>query len=174
MHTIALARALALYHKILYFGLKPQPNTFVFNPATHESARIPDASTPYGFDHAILAYGFGYAPSIDDYKLVKAVNAPLVVVFSLKTSAWKLVEGFHSEKPTEVLEGPLPCGTHLNGALHWIFKLCGGGECVIAAFDLETDTVLRNAGTGNFVSGFSTGFLKGCLCLMDCVFGLRR
>ena len=24
------------------------------------------------------------------------------------------------------------------------------------------------------VSGFSTGFLKGCLCLMDRVFGLRR
>ena len=24
-----------------------------------------------------------------------------------------------------------------------------------------------------FVLGFSTGFLNGCLCLMDCVFGLR-
>ena len=24
------------------------------------------------------------------------------------------------------------------------------------------------------VLGFSIGFLKGCLCLMDCVFGLRR
>nr|POE83850.1 f-box/kelch-repeat protein [Quercus suber] len=140
LHTIALARVLALYHKILYFGLKPQPNTFISNPATHESARIPDAQTPYGFDHAILAYGFDYAPSIGDYKLVKAVNAPLVVVFSLKTSAWKLVEGFHYKKPTEVWKGPLPCGTHLNGALHWVFKICGGGECVIAAFDLETDT----------------------------------
>ena len=83
MHTIALARALALYHKILYFGLKPQPNTFIFNPATHEFARMPDASTPYGFDHAILAYGFDYTPSIDDYKLVKAANTPLVAVFSL-------------------------------------------------------------------------------------------
>ncbi|KAK7855653.1 f-box/kelch-repeat protein [Quercus suber] len=113
MHTIALARVLALYHKILYFGLKPQPNTFISNSATHESTRIPNAPTPYGFDHAILAYGFGYAPSIDDYKLVKA--------------------------PTEVWEGPLPCGTHLNGALHWVFKICGGGECVIATFDLETD-----------------------------------
>ena len=57
MHTIALACALALYHKILYFGLKPQHNNFVFNPATQESARIPDAPTPYGFDHAIFAYG---------------------------------------------------------------------------------------------------------------------
>ena len=83
MHTIALALALALYHKILYFGLKPQPNTFIFNTATHESARMPDALTPYRFDHTILAYGFGYAPFIDDYKLVKAVNTPLVVVFLL-------------------------------------------------------------------------------------------
>ena len=102
MHTIALACALVLYHKILYFGLKPQPNTFVFNPATQEPARIPDAPTPYGFDHDIFAYGFGYAPSINNYKLLKAVNTPLVVVFSLKTSAWKLVKGFHYEKPTEV------------------------------------------------------------------------
>ncbi|KAF3952979.1 hypothetical protein CMV_021527 [Castanea mollissima] len=118
-----------------------QPNTFfVFNPATHESAQIPDAPTPYGFDHAILAHGFGYAPSIDDYKLVKAVNAPLVAVFSLKTSTWKLVEGFHYKKLSKVWEGLLPCGTHLNGALHWVFKLCGGNECVIATFDLETDT----------------------------------
>ena len=118
MHTIALARALALYHKILYFGLKPQPNTFVFNPATHESARIPDAPTPYRFDHAILAYGFDYAPFIDNYKLVKAVNTPLVAVFLLKTSMWKLVEGFHYKKLTKVWEGPLSCGTHLHGALH--------------------------------------------------------
>ena len=44
----------------------------------------------------------GYAPSINDYKLFKAINAPLVVMFSLKTSAWKLVEGFHYEKLTEV------------------------------------------------------------------------
>ncbi|KAL4619413.1 hypothetical protein ACB092_06G077700 [Castanea dentata] len=155
--------------------LKPQPNTFfVFNPATHESARIPDAPTPYGFDHAILAHGFGYAPSIDDYKLVKAVNAPLVAVFSLKTSAWKLVEGFHYKKPTELWEGPLPCGTHLNGALHWVFKLCGGNECVITAFDLETDTFRDMPVPAISVSGFSTGFLKGCLCLMDRDFGLRR
>ena len=155
--------------------LKLQPDTFfVFNPATHESAQIPDAPTPYGFDQAILAYGFGYAPSIDDYKLVKAVNAPLVAVFSLKTGAWKLVEGFHYEKPTEVWEGPLPCGTHLNGALHWVFKLCGRNECVIAAFDLETDTFREMPVPAISVSGFSTGFLKGCLCLMDLDFGLRR
>ena len=155
--------------------LRSQPNTFfVFNPATHESARIPDAPTPDGFDHAILAYGFGYAPSIDDYKLVKAVNAPLVAVFSLKTSTWKLVEGFHYEKPTEVWEGSLPCGTHLNGALHWVFKRRGGGECVIAAFDLETDTFREMPVPAVSVSGFSTGSLKGCLCLMDLVFGLRR
>ena len=87
---------------ILYFALKPQPNTFfVFNPATHESTWILDALTPYRFDHTILAYGFHYAPSINDYKLVKAVNAPLVAVFSLKTSAWKLVEVFHNEKLVE-------------------------------------------------------------------------
>ncbi|KAK7848032.1 F-box/kelch-repeat protein At3g06240 [Quercus suber] len=156
--------------------LNLQPDTFfVFNPATHESARIPDAPTPYEFDHNILAYGFGYAPSIDDYKLVKAVNAPLVAVFSLKTVAWKLVEGFHYEKPTtEVWEGPLPYGTHLNGALHWVFKLRGGYECVIAAFDLETETFREMPVPANSVSGFSTGFLKGCLCLMDLDFGLRR
>ena len=119
MHTIALACALALYHKILYFRLKPQPNTFIFNPTTHKPAQILDAPTPYGFDHAILAYGFGYTPSINNYKLVKAINTPLVAVFSLKTcSTWKLVESFHYEKPTKVWEGPLPCGTHLNSALH--------------------------------------------------------
>ena len=85
-----------------------------------------------------------------------------------------MVEGFHYKKPTKVWEGLFPCRTHLNGALHWVFKLCSGGECVIAAFDLEINTFREMSVSIISVSGFSTGFLKGCLCLMDRVFSLRR
>ena len=97
-----------------------------------------------------------------------------MAVFSLKTNVWKLVEGFHYEKPTKVCEGPFPCGTHLNGSLYLVFKLCGRGECIIAAFDLETNTFREMPIPAISVLGFNTGFLKGCLCLMDPVFGLRR
>ena len=35
-------------------------------------------------------------------------------------------------------------GIPLNEAVQWIFKLCGGGEFVIGALDLETDTFRDN------------------------------
>ena len=46
-------------------------------------------------NNSILAYGFGYASSIDDYKLVVLIkHKPLVAVFSVRTGLWKMDEGF--------------------------------------------------------------------------------
>nr|POE73317.1 hypothetical protein CFP56_54742 [Quercus suber] len=65
-------------------------NLFLLNPATHEYARIPDVP----FSNPILAYGFSYASSIYDYKLVVLIkHEPLVAVFSVRTGLWKMVEG---------------------------------------------------------------------------------
>ncbi|KAK4547228.1 hypothetical protein RGQ29_032842 [Quercus rubra] len=128
-----------------------QPDAyFVSNPATHETTQIPDALTPYGFDHAILGYGFGYAPSIDDYKLVKAVNAPPVAVF-------------FAQKPKRG-----------NWSRAFTTRSRLRGECVIAAFNLEFDMFREMSVLAISVSGFSTRFLDGCLCLMDSAFGRRH
>ena len=63
-------------------------NFFLLNLAY---ARIPDAP----FSNPILAYEFGYASYIEDYKLVVLIkHKPLVVVFSVRTGLWKMDEGF--------------------------------------------------------------------------------
>nr|POF20938.1 hypothetical protein CFP56_57974 [Quercus suber] len=75
---------------LIYFLCRPD-NFFLLNPATHEYARIPDAP----FSNPILAYGFSYASSIYDYKLVVLIKHELLVaVFSVITGLWKMVEGF--------------------------------------------------------------------------------
>lgn len=156
--------------------IMPQPDIFfIFNPATHESTRLPYALIGYGGPCAAIAYGFGYAASIDDYKLVKAAPSPAMAVFSLRLGDWETSTGFFYENLIESEKDPLPPGTLLNGALHWVFKVRGyGGKCVIAAFDLETDKFRSMPVPETAVSGFSTGVLNGRLCLMHREDGLRR
>jgi|UniRef100_A0A2N9EM60 F-box interacting protein len=155
--------------------IMPQPNTFfALNPATHESARIPDFITRPDLDpNEIHSYGFGYASSIDDYKLVKAAHGNHVAVFSFRTGAWKLVEGFHYEEPGDIFL-PLPPATPLNGSIHWAFNLRDGGAFVVAAFDLVKETFRDFPVPEPAVAGFSIGVLREKLCLMHCADGQWR
>ena len=60
-------------------------NFFLLNPTTHEYAWTPDAPA----SNPILAYGFGYASSINDFKLVFLIkHEPLVAMFSMRTGLW--------------------------------------------------------------------------------------
>ena len=65
------------------------------------------------FDRCVR--GFGYDHSADDYKYVIIVFRVLVLVYSLETNTWKMVQDFPYCR--------LACesGTLLNGgALHWV------------------------------------------------------
>ena len=73
--------------------IMPQPETlFIFNPCTGESMRVPD-SPPTKNPNAAVLYGFGYASSVKDHKLVKILLAQnIVLMFSLKNKSWKRVQ----------------------------------------------------------------------------------
>ncbi|KAM7467012.1 hypothetical protein LguiB_014574 [Lonicera macranthoides] len=80
---------------------------FIYNPTTGESKEVPQVQTPD-------IYGFGYSPSIDDYKFVKVAHGQMVQVYSLKTDTWKRVEDFPYNAPY------YEPGTPLNGSIHWV------------------------------------------------------
>ncbi|KAI9201265.1 hypothetical protein LWI28_020930 [Acer negundo] len=139
---------------------------FVYNPSTQECKEISGFGGPTEITYL---YGFGYAESIDDYKLVKIAGpGEIVEVYSLRKDSWTSIEsGFlFPEKYYE--EGVfVKVGFYLNGAIHWAFENrdC---LCVIAAFDLveekfkilpPPETVLK----GN--CKYTLGVLKGFLCL---------
>ncbi|KAK7818953.1 f-box/kelch-repeat protein [Quercus suber] len=165
-----------------------QPDIFfIFNPTTHQSTRVPYAKMGFGGPSAAIGYGFGYAPSIDDYKLVKAAPSPDIGVFSLRDGDWHLRSGFLYQDPENPTrpghfyrnpikgEDPLPPATSLNGSLHWVFKLYSTeGRCIIGVFNLETDKRGFMQVPETAVSGFSTGVVNGNLCLMHREDGLRR
>ena len=139
----------------------PPQNFFLLNPATDEYALIPNAPAR----NPLVAYGFGYAESIDDYKLVVMIeHGPVVAVFSVRTGYWKMVEGFpfRYTEPA-VYEGRF--GTHLKGVLHWVFKLHGRCDACLAAFDLVTDNFIWEMPLPE-PNYFSTGLLDGCVCLV--------
>ncbi|TXG52841.1 hypothetical protein EZV62_022010 [Acer yangbiense] len=143
---------------------------FVYNPSTKKCKQIPDSGGPA---RSTDLYGFGYAESIDDYKLVKkSWPGELVEVYSLEKNSWTSIEnGF----PFPVKYDEM--GVYLNGVIHWAFE-DHDGSCVIAAFDLveekfktlsPPDTVLK--GNCNYTL---TGYL-GSLCLaVDKSDGLKQ
>ncbi|GMY31644.1 F-box/kelch-repeat protein At3g06240-like [Fagus crenata] len=151
----------------------PQPDTFfAFNPATHESVQISAPPTRLLDPSNVHSYGFGYVPSIDDYKLVKAAQGKPIAVFSLRTGAWKLGERFNYVRHADYFLSIVP-GTLVNDALHWTFKVSNGGACVVAAFDLVNDKFRDFPVPEPADLGFTTGVLSGNLCLMH-IDGVRR
>ncbi|TXG52843.1 hypothetical protein EZV62_022012 [Acer yangbiense] len=101
---------------------------FVYNPSTKKCKQVSDSGGPARIRYM---YGFGYAESIDDYKLVKkSCPGELVEVYSLGKDSWTSIENglLFPEKCYEM-------GVYLNGAIHWAFEDLDG-SCVIAAFDL--------------------------------------
>ncbi|TXG52848.1 hypothetical protein EZV62_022017 [Acer yangbiense] len=133
---------------------------FVYNPSTKKCNQILN-SDGHSFD-LLFRYGFGYAESIDDYKLVTIYTLGNVYVYSVLKRSWRSI-------PNRFLfpEYYYKMGISFNGAIHWAFDNLEG-SCVIVAFDLveekfETlpppDTVLVEH------CRYSLGVLRGRLCL---------
>ncbi|XP_062014514.1 F-box/kelch-repeat protein At3g06240-like [Rosa rugosa] len=151
--------------------IMPQPDAlFIFNPSTGESMRVPErvlTKKKKNRKSAVL-YGFGYAPSIKDYRMVKIfLDDGVVLMFSLTNKSWKRVEDIPDEYDLSSWRKWDP----LNGAFHWLLEDMGDEDPpFIAAFDLAdgkfSDLPLPESFDRDY-NDFTTGIFGGCLCLLE-------
>ncbi|KAK2659686.1 hypothetical protein Ddye_006219 [Dipteronia dyeriana] len=139
---------------------------FVYNPSTQECKEISGFGGPTEITYL---YGFGYAESIDDYKLVKIAGpGEIVEVYSLRKDSWTSIESDFLFPETYYEEGVfVKVGFYLNGAIHWAFEN-RKGSCVIAAFDLVEEKFRTLPPPETVLKGtckYTLGVLKGSLCL---------
>ncbi|XP_029128869.1 F-box/kelch-repeat protein At3g06240 [Cajanus cajan] len=113
---------------------------WVWNPSTGDHkqvSRSPIASSVMFF---IFLYGFGYDPSTDDYLVVQAscniYGVIRVEIFSIRTNAWKEMEGVHLSKMNNWNDRRN--GFLLDGAnaIHWLTYRYHVSIHFILAFDL--------------------------------------
>ncbi|XP_058198359.1 F-box/kelch-repeat protein At3g06240-like [Rhododendron vialii] len=147
-------------------------SNFLLNPSTRECRELPPF--PFALPRANV-YGVGYDSLTDDYKVVifSYFGTPysaehdtiIVAVYSLKTNAWRRIQGSHNY----VLQGT-SCGVFVNGRLHF---LCRRNESyVIVAFDLSEESFKELQlpalfGTDGSLYYYRAAVLGGCLCLVD-------
>ncbi|XP_043693184.1 F-box protein CPR1-like [Telopea speciosissima] len=150
---------------------------FLWNPSTRTHKKLPIITNPFT---RFVAYGFGYDPITDDYKLVRVQqqfsghnNYDLhseVKVYSLSTNSWRTIGDmpfFHT-----ILS---KSGVLANSTLHWQTGTHNEFN-VIASFDLKdekfreiplpdfVDEAPREFGLRNFE--MTMGVLGGQLCLL--------
>ncbi|XP_040361697.1 F-box/kelch-repeat protein At3g06240-like [Rosa chinensis] len=151
--------------------IMPQPDAlFIFNPSTGESMRVPERvlTKKQKKRKSTVLHGFGYAPSIKDYRMVKIIlDDGVVLMFSLTNKSWKRVENIPDEYDLCSWRKWDP----LNGAFHWLLEDMGDEDPpFIAAFDLAdgkfSNLPLPESFDGDY-KYFTTGILGGCLCLLE-------
>ncbi|XP_028755896.1 F-box/LRR-repeat/kelch-repeat protein At2g27520-like [Neltuma alba] len=118
----------------------------LWNPATRKLSRVP-TSVSY-FEDEEFFVGFGFSPSVDDYKIVK-IHVPgntgrvnQVEVYSLTTGSWKEVE-FGNLNGVAMTSN----GFSYNGAIFWIGSKLGVEEDeddidLIVSFDIAMEVFI--------------------------------
>lgn len=138
------------------------------NPFTTMYKVIPDPPTGSGH-YSNFAYGFGYASTPDDLKIVRIEayyrsrenpqpDPDICDVYSLKDNLWIICEGF--SRKYILLE---KVGTFLNESLHW---LAYSNISMIIAMNLK-DLVFSEIQLPVRNPMAPLGTLDGCLCLVS-------
>ncbi|KAK2654316.1 hypothetical protein Ddye_014172 [Dipteronia dyeriana] len=136
----------------------------LYNPSTKECKKIPDVIQE---DQDKLV-GFGYADSINDYKIVKIPfnENGVFKVYSLRKDSWVSIRSDFDFGFFAYSSGL----ASVNGAIHfapYYFE----HPTVIAAFDLVEDKFKTIPPPPDFMLdkfklGISIGHLSGCPCLL--------
>ncbi|CAB4285837.1 unnamed protein product [Prunus armeniaca] len=142
---------------------------YIWNPCTRFLQKLPDPDFGSEEIRRHYKYGFGYASTIDDYKVVVGAeltyetdraNRYPVVVFSLRANSWKKIQAPFSHHGHS--EGALS-----NEALHWLHTSSRPQPAAIA-FDLakeEFRNVMLPICEENELGYRRVGvLLEGCLC----------
>ncbi|KAG5560584.1 hypothetical protein RHGRI_003790 [Rhododendron griersonianum] len=145
----------------------------IWNPSTRKAKRFPNVETQNLYVGWYVRYGFGYAESIDDYKVVgffRDVNSMGIEfeaqVCTLRTHSWRRIGSFPLCLPSDGLVTNLN-GIFVSGALHWF----SGGNCgrIIVSLDLVKETcgeVLEPHYQRGSLDKIWLDVLNGCLCTL--------
>jgi F-box interacting protein len=144
-------------------------SVILWNPSIRKFSKLPSLKSSIKFFY--IAYGFGYDPLIDNYKVVVVFgydggNAFLEIktkVHTVGTNSWRMIKGdlnFHV---------PID-GSHelkfVSGALNWLVYT--DGYCRVFSVDLVNESPRKllppNFG-GKDVYHVILGVLRGCLCI---------
>ncbi|XP_042515310.1 F-box protein CPR1-like [Macadamia integrifolia] len=162
---------------------------YLWNPSTRSHHKLPSTPTDY-IPYHCAAYGFGYDPTTDDYKLIRVWQFyrnddnswhSEVKVYSLSTNSWRMI----GDMPFPPIKRQWVCGVLANSALHWVAnvdlvlaKVSPGhhesGLGLIVSFDLK-DEEYREVPLPDFMDDvdivddkflMKVGVLEGQLCLL--------
>ncbi|XP_042515314.1 F-box protein CPR1-like [Macadamia integrifolia] len=148
-------------------------NIFLWNPSTRRYKKLPYIPTETPFNRLpphLAAYGFGYEPITEDYKLVKVVSFYDIDdnsirlnlnIYSLITNSWRGI----GDMPFVIFENPN--GVYADSTIHWIVKRWK--ENFMISFDLKDEEyreVSLPACTVKDKFGMNLGVLGGQLCVL--------
>ena len=145
-------------------------NFFVYYIHAASFDRFP--SRPATTNESRLAFGFGFHPETNDYKVVRIVeqNQPTgleqhIEVFALGRPMWMI----NSKNPFLLRMQPY---ASFNGRLHWLGQDKKDGSTIIVSFDLESENFHHIPIPDNCKSRLDgkdchVVVLGGCLCLVD-------
>ncbi|XP_042513963.1 F-box protein CPR1-like [Macadamia integrifolia] len=136
---------------------------YLWNPSTRSHLKLPFSPIESSISYD-SAYGFGYEPTSDDYKVVRAVDE-FVIVYSLRTNSWRRI----GKLPFSLFNNDWGGGVLVNSALHWVAKVRS-----IISFHLK-DEEYREVPLPHFMDDddfvdnkflMKVGVLGGQLCLL--------
>ncbi|GKB31689.1 F-box/kelch-repeat protein-like protein [Tanacetum coccineum] len=109
------------------------PSVSLWNPSIRRKVTVPD----YPFGNSDVAYGFGFDPTTDDYKIagLSCGDVQSSYVYSLKTNSWTEIQ-----LPTTPFSEVMTLACFVDGALHWAVK-CESNDIphyCIMTLDLRT------------------------------------
>ncbi|KAI3791198.1 hypothetical protein L2E82_04869 [Cichorium intybus] len=152
---------------ISYFGTE----IVVANPSTRDVKRIKE---PQIRNTASLCGGFGYDPSMDDYKVIlgfkKVDGQTCFQVLTLKSNIWKVIGDVNYSVVSRI-------GILCNGALHWVMKDASSqdNKNMIISFRLSEEEFTEipqpdDVGYEYGVARHPTmrlGIMEECLCVFN-------
>nr|GEW39439.1 hypothetical protein [Tanacetum cinerariifolium] len=88
------------------------PSVSLWNPSIRRQVTVPD----YPFGNSDVAYGFGFDPTTDDYKIagLSCGDVQSSYVYSVKTNSWNEIQ-----LPATPFSEVMTWACFVNGALHW-------------------------------------------------------
>ena len=140
----------------------------LWNPSTRQYNPLPP--NPNGPQDT--AYGLGYDPSTDDYKIVGYHSLgyeTMVDVFSLKSREWRRLQERHGSQVVSSGKEAV-----LHGAVHWIARdLNPDHYTVIVAFDFEKEEFRQMTAPWDDESYYILSVMGGCLCAQEAIDGSK-
>ncbi|GMH22234.1 hypothetical protein Nepgr_024077 [Nepenthes gracilis] len=160
-----------VHHANFFFGLNSADYAdygfYIHNPTTHLNLYV---SNPLEGFKGPLTAGFGYIPSLEDYRLVilcisERSSKTLVYVYSLNSSKWRRLKAFLDID----FARSFGRGELIDGKLHWAVTRNPTGRCILR-FDL-VDEKFTEVPVPTSGSQFELCAIGGRLCAWDQIGG---